>query len=57
MAAKTYTYSQWRFIFFVVRKLKMKTKKTKKTKSNEITKQHSTVVKFIMLHKVKPFNK
>ena len=54
MAAKTYTYSQWRFIFFVVRKLKMK---TKKTKSNEITKQHSTVVKFIMLHKVKPFNK
>ena len=37
MAAKTYTYSQWRFIFFVVRKLQMK---TKKEQSNEITEQH-----------------
>ena len=53
MVAKTYTYSKWRFVFFVVRKLKMK---TKKKQSNEITELHSTVVKFIMLHKVKPFN-
>jgi len=53
MAAKKYTYSQWRFIFFVVRKLKIK---TKKKQSNEITEQHSTVVKITVLHKVKPFN-